>query len=167
MREMGAICQIGVFTAERSIFLVQKRSFSAFSHYVLSETPPDVFAQKRPILNGQLCRVFLCIFPRKIGFFAKKIRVNQHHAADPKMGQNLHRFPAKNANLTNGTSFVFLGNLKPDFSTKMDIFGSIWAEVPNFAVLLAQVGQTLHRFPASTLFSVKSNGTSFVFSRKF
>ena len=62
MREMGAICQIGVFTAERSIFLVQKWSFSAFSHYVLSETPPDIFVQKRALGDGQLCRVFLCTF---------------------------------------------------------------------------------------------------------
>ena len=115
---MGAICQIGVFTAERSIFLVQKRSFSAFSHYVLSETPPDVFAQKRPILNGQLCRVFLCIFPTKNRVFCQKNPRKSTSRCGPQNGPKSAPFPCENANLTNGTSFVFLGNLKPDFPLK-------------------------------------------------
>ena len=33
MRETGTICQIGVFTSERSTFGVQKGPFSAISHY--------------------------------------------------------------------------------------------------------------------------------------
>ena len=33
MREIGTMWQIGVLTAERSTFLVQNRSFSAFWHY--------------------------------------------------------------------------------------------------------------------------------------
>ena len=37
MRETGAICQIGVFTAEQSIFGAQKGPFSAMSHYKQSD----------------------------------------------------------------------------------------------------------------------------------
>ena len=38
-----AIWQIGVLTAERSIFGAQRCSFSAVSHYVLSEKPGNAY----------------------------------------------------------------------------------------------------------------------------
>ena len=37
MREIGAICQIGVLTAERSIFWAQQGSFSVILHYQNSD----------------------------------------------------------------------------------------------------------------------------------
>ena len=48
----------------------------------------------------------------------QNIRINQHHTADSQNGPKSAPFPCENANLTNGTSFVFLGNLKHDFSLK-------------------------------------------------
>ena len=67
MREMGTICHLGVFTAERSIFWAKKRSFSAFSCYVLSETPLDTFA--RNAWGWILLYCVFLYFSRKIGQF--------------------------------------------------------------------------------------------------
>ena len=41
-REMGTICQIGVFAGRPCIFLVQKGSFTAISHYVFNECHPNI-----------------------------------------------------------------------------------------------------------------------------
>ena len=47
------------------------------------------------------------------GFFPLGVSVRQD-----QIGPKSAPFPCENANLTNGTSFVFLGNLKHDFSVK-------------------------------------------------
>ena len=116
-------------------------------------TPPDIFAQKRALADGHFCRVFLCIFPRKNRVLCPKICINQHQTADPQNGPKSAPFPCENANLTNGTSFVFSRKFETGFFTKMDVFGSFMAEMPNFAVFWGPMGPNSAQLPCvSALF---------------